>query len=73
MPKITPTVQEKIFLRDGFVFVRQEGSHRAYLKPGIARPVIIPMRREVPVSIIRNNVKTARMTRERYLELLTQV
>ena len=76
MPKITPThwtVQEKIFLTDGFVFVRQEGSHRAYLKRGTLRPVIIPMYREVPVSIIRNNMKTAGMMRERYFELLAQV
>lgn len=29
--------------------------------------------REGDVSIIRNNMKTAGMTRERYLELLTQV
>ncbi|MBI3014359.1 MAG: type II toxin-antitoxin system HicA family toxin [Candidatus Tectomicrobia bacterium] len=76
MPKITPThwsVQEKIFQADGFIFVRQEGSHRAYIKPGIPRPVIIPVYREVPVSIIRNNMKTAGMTRERYFSLLAQV
>lgn len=76
MPKITPshwTVQERIFLADGFLFVRQEGSHRAYLKQGILRPVIIPTYREVPVSIIRNNMKTAGMTRQRYFELLAGV
>lgn len=76
MPKITPThwtIQEKIFLADGFVFVRQEGSHRAYVKAGIPRPVIIPAYQEVPVSIIRNNMKTAGMTRERYFELLAQI
>jgi predicted RNA binding protein YcfA (HicA-like mRNA interferase family) len=76
MPKITPThwtVQEKIFQADGFVFVRQEGSHRAYVKSGVARPIVIPMYREVPVSIIRNNMKTAGMSRERYFELLQKV
>jgi len=75
MPKITPshwTVQERIFLADGFLFVRQEGSHRAYLKQEIFRPVI-PTYREVPVSIIRNNMKTAGMTRQRYFELLAWV
>ena len=76
MPKIVSThwtVQEKIFEADGFVFVRQEGSHRAYVKTGILRPVIIPVYREVPVSIIRNNMRTAGMTRDRYFSLLEQV
>ena len=76
MPKIGSThwtVQEKIFEADGFVFVRQEGSHRAYVKTGILRPVIIPVYREVPVSIIRNNMRTAGMTRDRYFSLLEQV
>ena len=76
MPKISPThwtIQEKIFEQDSFVFVRQEGSHRAYVKRGVLRPIIIPTYREVPVSIIRNNMKTAGMSRERYFELLGHV
>ena len=39
MPKIVPvhwTVLEKIFVLDGWRFNRQEGSHRAYVKPGTA-------------------------------------
>lgn len=73
MPKLVPThwrVQEAIFLGDGFRFVRQVGSHRAYVKPGVPRPVVIPTYPAVPVSIIRNNMRTAGMSRERYLQLL---
>jgi len=77
MPRrITPTrwrAQEKIFLADGFTLVREESSHRSYVKPGILRPVVIPKYREVPVSIIRNNMTTANMSRERYFELLDKV
>jgi UDP-2,3-diacylglucosamine pyrophosphatase LpxH len=32
-------------------FDRHEGSHRSYVKAGVARPVIIPAYREVPVFI----------------------
>jgi len=76
VPKITPThwaTLEKVFLMDGWRFDRQEGSHRSYVKPGVARPIVIPTYRDVPVSIIRNLMRTANMSRERYLELLARV
>jgi predicted RNA binding protein YcfA (HicA-like mRNA interferase family) len=63
---------ERIFLADGFQFARQEGSHRSYLKQGIARPVVIPTYRKVPVFIIRNNLKTAGILRDEYFRLLEQ-
>jgi predicted RNA binding protein YcfA (HicA-like mRNA interferase family) len=73
MPKIIPVHWkrlEKVFLSAGFRFARQEGSHRSYTKPGVLRPIIIPTYDEVPVSIIRNNLKTAGITREEYFVLL---
>ena len=76
MPKIIPThwtVLEKIFLLDGWHFDRQEGSHRSYVKSGAARPIVIPVYRAVPVSIIRNNMKTAGMSRERDFSLLVSL
>jgi hypothetical protein len=39
-------------------------------KPGVPRPVVIPRYAAVPVFIIRNNLRTAGMSRERYFELL---
>jgi predicted RNA binding protein YcfA (HicA-like mRNA interferase family) len=73
MPRITPVhwkVLEKVFLTAGFQFARQEGSHRSYTKPGISKPIVIPMYSEIPVSIIRNNIKTAGISREEYFRLL---
>ena len=73
MPKITPVhwkKLEKIFFENGFRFARQEGSHRSYVKPGVIRPVVIPAYNEVPVAIIRNNMKTAGISREEYFKLL---
>jgi predicted RNA binding protein YcfA (HicA-like mRNA interferase family) len=48
----------------------REGSHRSYTKPGLSRPIVIPTYDEVPVSIVRNNLKTAGITREEYFVLL---
>ncbi len=75
MPRITPIHWrdlERVFLAAGFRFVRQEGSHRAYAKPGVARPVVIPAYQEVPVAIIRNNLKTAGISRLEYFRLLNR-
>ncbi|MBI3951051.1 MAG: type II toxin-antitoxin system HicA family toxin [Acidobacteria bacterium] len=76
MPRITPVhwkTLEKVFLAVGFQFARQEGSHRSYTKPGILRPVVIPTYDEVPVSIIRTNLKTAGISRIEYFRLLEKV
>jgi len=73
MPRITPVswrVLEKVFLAAGFRFARQEGSHRSYVKAGVFRPVVIPTYIEVPVSIIRNNLKTAGISRDDYFSLM---
>ena len=76
MPRITPVhwrTLEKVFLALGFQFARQVGSHRTYIKPGISRPVVIPARQDVPVSLILNNLKTAGVSREQYLALLANL
>jgi len=76
VPKLTRVhwkILEKVFLSTGFRFARQEGSHRSYTKAGISRPVVIPTYHEVPVAIIRNNLKTARISRDEYLRLLKEV
>mgnify|MGYP001577669545 CR=1 FL=1 len=44
-----------------------------YVKPGVARPVVIPDRDEVPVFIIKNNLRTAGLSRDEYFSLLDQV
>jgi len=59
-----------LFERDGFIFARQRGDHLVYVKPGVARPLVIPAYREVPVFSIKNLMSTAGMSREQYFELL---
>ena len=60
-------------LRAGFEFKRQEGRHRSYMKTGVLRPVVIPTYAEVPVFIIRNNLRTAGLSRDDYFKLLGEV
>jgi predicted RNA binding protein YcfA (HicA-like mRNA interferase family) len=75
MPRLTPVhwqSLERVFLAAGFRFARQEGSHRSYVRPGIPRPIVIPAYRDVPVSIIRSNLKTAGISRDEYFRLLEE-
>jgi predicted RNA binding protein YcfA (HicA-like mRNA interferase family) len=76
MARMTPVhwrTLERVFLAAGFRFVRQQGSHRSYVKAGIARPIVIPTYDEIPVSIIRSNLNTAGISRDEYFRLLEQV
>ena len=59
--------------KTGFVCVRTEGDHFGYVKTGVPRPVVIPDWDEVPVFIIKNNLRTAGLSREEYFTLLDQV
>ncbi len=52
------------------MFHRQDGSHRAYWKDGILRPVIIPVYNEIDVDIIKSNMRTACLDRETYFKYL---
>ncbi len=76
MPKIAAIPASrlrKVFEKAGFNLVRSEGDHFVYTKPGISRPVVIPDWFAVPVFIIKNNLRTANMSREEYFELLSRV
>ena len=71
--KIKPThyqVQIKIFEMAGCVYVRTNGDHLIYRYPGAVRPVIIPKYKEVPIFVIKNNMRVIEMSREKYLKFL---
>jgi predicted RNA binding protein YcfA (HicA-like mRNA interferase family) len=61
---------KRVFELDGFVFRKGKGDHWVGEKPGVMRPVVIPEYREIALDIIRGNMRTAGMSRERYLKLL---
>jgi hypothetical protein len=53
--------------------VRSEGDHFVYTKEGVIRPIVIPDWPEVPVFIIKNNLRSAGLSREEYFKLLETV
>jgi len=62
-----------VFERDGFVFKKRAGgSHWVGEKAGVSRPIVIPEYSEVGLEIIHANMRTAGMTRERFLDLLKE-
>lgn len=74
--KIKPThyqVQVKIFEMAGCKYTRTKGDHLIYHYPGAIRPVAIPKYKEVPVFVIKNNMRIIGMNREMYLELLQEI
>jgi predicted RNA binding protein YcfA (HicA-like mRNA interferase family) len=76
MPQISPLSYKKlcrVFELEGFKFVRQKGDHLVYVKEGVLRPIVIPQHENIPVFIVKDNLRTARISRERYFELLEQI
>lgn len=73
MPRLTPQSYQilvRVFKKAGFTVKRTHGSHIIMNKPGVDRPIVIPKYDEVDVDIIKANLRTAQMSREKYFELL---
>lgn len=76
MPKMIPVHHRKlarVFELAGFQKVREGSSHMVYTKQGIIRPIVIPKHQEVPLFIIKNNLRSGGISREKYFILLKQV
>jgi len=63
----------RVFEADGWKERRTKGDHVVFVKEGVARPIVIPKYDEIGLDIITGNLRTAGMSRERYLEILAQV
>ena len=75
MARLTPVSWKKlkcVFEKAGFTAEREEGSHISMIKPGVLRPVIIPKYDSVGLDIIKNNMRTAGLSRADYLKFLDQ-
>lgn len=76
MPKIVPqhfSKLIKIFEQEGWKYLGIAGDHIQLRKAEFPRRLVIPKKKEVPVFIILNNLRTARISRERYFELLSKI
>jgi len=74
MPHVAPVHWKKlarVFEKSGWKYTRTKGDHLVYKKGGFVRPVVIPMYEQVPAFITQNNLRTAKISKEEYLKLLS--
>jgi len=73
--RITPVSWRRLWCvveLDGYQFTKAKGSHWVGRKPGMPRPVVVPEYDEIALDIIRSNLRSAGMSRGRYLALLAR-
>ena len=76
MPRLTPVhwrTLVTLFEKEEYVTTRHEGDHIVMVKAGSLRPIVIPEYQQVPVFIIKNNLRTAGISSDRYFELLASL
>ncbi|XOB42321.1 MAG: type II toxin-antitoxin system HicA family toxin [Candidatus Nealsonbacteria bacterium] len=64
---------EKFLLFVGCYFKREKGDHRIYWREDLKRPVVIPRDKELPIFIIRNNLRVLGISPKQYLEILKRI
>lgn len=76
MPKI-PAVSSKQFCslleKHGCVLKRIEGDHHIYKKEGVHRPIVVPLRKQLPTYIVFNDLRTLGMTRAEFIRELKKM
>jgi len=73
MPAINPIHYRKlvkVFEKFGWVYNRTKGDHLIYNKREFVRPIVIPQYKSIPVFIIKNNLRTAKISVDDYLKVL---
>ncbi len=61
---------EKFLLCVGCEFMREKGDHRIYWKQGLARPIVLPRRKQLELFIIHNNIRLLGINAKEYTIIL---
>lgn len=64
---------EKFLLFVGCNFEREKGDHRIYWRSDLKRPIVIPRENQLPVFIIRNNLRLLKIDVAEYLKILERI
>jgi predicted RNA binding protein YcfA (HicA-like mRNA interferase family) len=64
---------EKFLFYAGCELKRTKGDHRIYWRGGLMRPVVIPTENDLPVFIIRNNLRILGISPDEYSEILKRI
>ena len=76
MPKITPIKWqkfEKFLISVGCIFEREKGDHRIWWRSDLQMPVVIQKVKDLPVFIVRNNLRILGVSHVEYLKILNQI
>jgi len=76
LPRIIPILWQdfdRILIKTGCRFDRQEGDHRIYKRADLKRPIVFPADNNVPVFILKNNLSTLNLSRQEYFRLLSEI
>ncbi|MBI4993661.1 type II toxin-antitoxin system HicA family toxin [Candidatus Wolfebacteria bacterium] len=64
---------EKFVLYVGCSYERKSGDHRVYGRSDLKRPVVFPEDKEIPIFIIRNNLRTLGISYSEYISILEKL
>lgn len=70
LPTISGREARDAFLKDGWTFAHQRGSHMILIKPGHIASLSVPDHKELAKGTLRGLLRSAAMTTERFIELL---
>lgn len=76
MVSLTPIKRrkfEKFLLYIGCQFKRQKGDHLIYDRKDLKRPVVFPADKEIPLFIIRSNLRTLNISVVEFVEILKRI
>jgi len=64
---------EKFLLFVGCSLKREKGDHRIYWRQALQRPIVIPRDTNLPIFIIRNNLRILNISPEEYSNILKRL
>lgn len=64
---------EKFLIFVGCRLIRERGDHRIWGRTGLRRPVVISRSPNIPIFVIRNNLRVLGISVSEYLEILGKV
>lgn len=76
MPSLRPVHHktfEKFLKYIGCSFVRQRGDHQVWNRSDLIRPIIVRVKKDLPVFEIKSNLRTLKMSTQEYLNIVEQL
>ncbi len=71
LPTISGRQAREAFIKDGWNFARQRGSHMILIKPGHLASLSVPDHKELAKGTLRGLLRSAGMTPEKFIELIS--